>query len=196
MDLPKLLDPGTFLNLRDSFKKEILLHQEQSGSAAEQLTSLVNFINERKTGILHRAIANSDYALISELMRIGVNLHSLDEYNRTTLWYVADSPLQMENLLRIFRGDINHLDQDGQTVLFRAVWSDNIRTVKILLGHGASTAVIDDDGYDCLEWAVANYCKTVLSVLADVMPVEPAYELACQTDDKLSQRVLELYRLD
>lgn len=103
-------------------------------------------------------------------------------------WKEHPDPVSIFQLFAFFSADIDHVMQDGRTVLSRASAQGYVEVLNYLLGRGYDIECADDAGYTPLHHAAANgsfeSTRTLLwsgaNVRAKTAAGKTAFEYACQ----------------
>ncbi|WP_320035318.1 ankyrin repeat domain-containing protein [Halarcobacter sp.] len=139
--------------------------------------------------IIFDAVIENNLELIKVLVNAGADLNIIDNDNNTPLSYMVDKGLEITNqkekdsfLERLvfilkYRVDVNTIDNDGRTVIHKAVLANNIDVVEKLLTKKVDLNIKDKQGRTALhhtQWK-GNYkiARLLISAGADIN--EPDY---------------------
>lgn len=203
LELAKTLHPPTFLRFDPKYKLEVLRHAnlspvEKPGDwVPEPVKVLVDYINSNPTSELH----NASLELLLEYYRAGVSPACRSSDGTPAFWTLLRDPEILQCAITVgncgnWENWINDQNIEGQTVLFHAAWLATPDTLQILLDNGADPNIKDVNELDCFQWMVLQGRSDMLPVLAKILPVEKAYQIACDNDDSCCKRVLEPYLID
>lgn len=124
---------------------------------------------------LHYAVENRNRELIEILLKNKANPNIVDYFKKSALHYVAPGPDGHQKIFEMLLkagANIDSKDDEGKTLLFRAVKKNNPQEVSYLLSLGANPlAMVDDDP----ESTVSDKC---------LMP----YELAVMASDDYTKK--------
>eukprot|EP01029_Cantina_marsupialis_P000297 TRINITY_DN10249_c0_g1_i1.p1 TRINITY_DN10249_c0_g1~~TRINITY_DN10249_c0_g1_i1.p1 ORF type:complete len:647 (+),score=104.50 TRINITY_DN10249_c0_g1_i1:1658-3598(+) len=149
-------------------------------------------INEPRSDgrtIIYDVLIENNLDLIKVLVNAGADLNVIDRNNVTPLAYLVDKGLQITNqrekenfLERLvfvlkYRIDVNTIDEDGRTVIHKAVLANNIEVVEKLLTKKLDLNIKDKQGRTALhhtQWK-GNYKIARLLISAGADLNEPDY---------------------
>lgn len=97
---------------------------------------------------LARAVYTQNYEQALELLQVGFDPNGvLDEYEHTNLHIVAqEGDFKMMSYLVKYGGNVNAQNTDGFSVLHRAVESENLDIIDLLIDEGATVDIRDFGG--------------------------------------------------
>ena len=121
--------------------------------------------NDGKTA-LHYAVANGNLEIINLLLNRGAKINAKAKDKRTPIWMLEtdDENLVMTILrLLISKGaDVNHQNDEGESLLMLAAADDSLEGVKIFLNAGANPNLKDKDGETAIEKTSSDEIKQLL----------------------------------
>ncbi|HFB65005.1 MAG TPA: hypothetical protein ENJ60_05625 [Aeromonadales bacterium] len=143
-----------------------IVNKNQEVSLKFIQAQLANF--KRNNNGINYILLASKYGLpqvVLTLIHKGFDVNSVDDLNRSALWYAADMGNKSLVELLLANGSIvDAKDNRQQTPLFRAIIHDHLDTVALLLKHHASLKVKSKTGNTPLMVAAAGH-KKVLQLL-------------------------------
>lgn len=129
----------------------------------------VNARDQYKRTALSYAVSGEDLTLVSQLLERGANVGLVDVRGRSPLSYLANGKdcLSMCKRLVGAGADVDHQDNDGNTVMLHHAALSNTRPLRALLVAGADPHKTNRWGETCLQLA-ARYCITdMMQLLID-----------------------------
>lgn len=117
--------------------------------------SIEDFIKEGNVGKLKELLGNIDTS----------DLNSLDETGLGLIHWSSDrgNSEVLKTILSTKGIDIDLKDSEGQTALFYASSCGHKACIQLLLQHGASKEILDNDGSSCIDVAYDDDIKKLLS---------------------------------
>ncbi|CAN0492137.1 unnamed protein product [Ectocarpus sp. 12 AP-2014] len=127
----------------------------------------VNFKDPvEQISVLHEAIGGGHTQLVIDLLLVGSDLHTQDEYGGTPLHVAAVRGLDRIVSTLLLRGAFTDaLENGGSTPIIYACRSGNLFVVNTLLAAGADVTIRDVDSYSALDKAVCNGHIDVIGAL-------------------------------
>ena len=131
--------------------------QIQSMLLAHLRDANVRGYNERTS--LSYAVSGDDLTLVSHLLERGADVSLVDTKGRPPLSYLTNGEncLSICNSLVSAGADLDHEDDDGNTIMLRHAALSNTKALRVLLNKGADLHKTDRQGKTCLQLA-ARYC--------------------------------------
>ncbi|CAN0084587.1 unnamed protein product, partial [Ectocarpus sp. 6 AP-2014] len=105
--------------------------------------------------VLHEAILGGHIQLVNDLLLVGPDLDSRDEYGYTPLHLAAIRGLDRVVSTLLLQSEVytDAFDDDGVTPLMEACWFGHLSGVNTLLTAGADVTIRDNCGYSALDSA-------------------------------------------
>lgn len=127
----------------------------------------INAKDQNGNTLLHLAIMDKNIEAIRALIAKGANPYIYNkECTSIDLAMQNGAPEEVLNMLIDTRTNINNFDQDGNTLLHKAIWYNNHAAVKFLLAKGANPAIEDRRRYTALHLAILrNSSPEIVSTL-------------------------------
>lgn len=155
--------------------------------------------------ILHWATENSNAKMVSELIKNGANVNSMDSSQRTTLYQpAANGDIEITKILVKNKADVNSEDLARLTALYEAAGHGRKEVVKYLMKNGADVKRNGALKLTPLHLAVANVNKEMVDCIiendenigenietVDVFGWTPLYWAAAKNDTLMLFIVLE-----
>ncbi len=122
---------------------------------------IVQLISAQKNEFLDRNFwkKNPSIEQVNKKIELGNDPTELNQFGFDALGYALIENTNLETLkyLQSIDGnDVNKLTHDGRTYIFWATYKNNIDFVKYLINKGAKMDVIDDKGYNVINFAAAT----------------------------------------
>lgn len=167
--------------------KEVYRPRKKNTSSMPNLTTLKNEIKS--------AITTNNIDKLKKLINKKTCCMSVDDYENTPLHYACMH--KMTNAVRFLLNDdrnphvtfkvaIDQKNMYGETALHIAATQGDIKTVELLLGHGASLTSKADErtrvGQTPLQRAVAGRSLSVIHKLVAIMEEKKLYNVILQSD--------------
>ena len=145
---------ATDSNLLDYLDKILMTSVSQASIECTKLLLhkyplLINIIRENGDVALTHACRSSTNHMLKYLIECGVYIHDRVISRCLQQPGVLSKPDIVELLLP-YLSNINLQFNNNETLLSRAYYSNHIKTVQLLLDHGADTSVVDNDDTDPL----------------------------------------------
>lgn len=123
----------------------------------EVTLALLNFPIARTAdtvcGIKPLLFGVSNVSHFKNLVKAGVDIHEVDNYNNTALFIIVSSDKVSRTKFLIKNGiDINHQNRFGKTAIMTAANKTNDKQLMILLDAGANLLLKDNDGKTVLDY--------------------------------------------
>ncbi|WP_419215028.1 ankyrin repeat domain-containing protein [Wolbachia endosymbiont of Rhagoletis cingulata] len=155
--------------------------------------------------VLHWATENSSAKMVSELIKNGANVNSMDSSQRTTLYQpAANGDIEIIKILVKNKADVNAEDLARLTALYEAASHSHTEAVKILMDSGAKVKGNGALKLTPLHIAVANGDKGTVEVITqndnnigetiekvDVFGWTPSYWAAARNDTLILEILLK-----
>ncbi len=141
-------------------------HQEVSLKFIQ--TQLANY-KRNSNGINYILLASKNGLpqVVLTLIHKGFDVNSVDDLERSSLWYAADiGNKKLAEVLLANGSIVDKKDNRLQTPLFRAIIHDHIDTVSLLINHRASLYIKSKTGNTPLMVAAAGHGKVLQLILA------------------------------
>lgn len=157
-----LLDLGASINAKNK-NNETALHIASDNNDINMAYFLlknganINIIKNKK--FLHMAVEQGEIKIIRFFLKVGMDINAKTTLNGQTALHMAvgaSSNIEIVNCLLSNRADISAIDNDGETILQKAVRHGNIEIINCLLKNGADINTISENGETILQKAVAN----------------------------------------
>jgi ankyrin repeat protein len=121
---------------------------------------ITQLISAQKNEFLNRAFWKSNPSIedVNKEIKKGHNPSELNRFGFDALGYALlekTNNKTLEYLLTLEGNDVNKLTHDGRTYIFWAAYKNNLDFVKHLIDKGAKMDVIDDKGYNVINFAAA-----------------------------------------
>lgn len=102
------------------------------------IISSYNIQSLENTDII-KYILENDYHSLKTLLETGTDIEQTDKFGNTPLFISILEPdkIDITKLLIHYGADVNAVDNFGQTTLIKAIYSNNIKAVELLLENGA-----------------------------------------------------------
>ena len=151
---------ATDSNLLDYLDKILMTSVSQASIECTKLLLhkyplLINIIRENGDVALTHACRSSTNHMLKYLIECGVYIHDRVISRCLQQPGVLSKPDIVELLLP-YLSNINLQFNNNETLLSRAYYSNHMKTVQLLLDHGADTSVVDNDDTDPLCTAAAE----------------------------------------
>ncbi|QJT93942.1 ankyrin repeat domain-containing protein [Wolbachia endosymbiont of Diaphorina citri] len=118
--------------------------------------------------VLHWATENSNAKMVSELIKNGANVNSMDSSQRTTLYQpAANGDIEIIKILVKNKADVNAEDLARLTALYEAAGHGHKEVVKYLMKNGADVKRNGALKLTPLHLAVANVNKEVVDCIIE-----------------------------
>ncbi|XP_050085306.1 uncharacterized protein LOC126571089 [Anopheles aquasalis] len=155
--------PLCFLNAVASGSREIVQLLIERGAKH------VNHRDEFCQTALHLCVVRDEYEMARELIRYGAQINAKNRTGMTPLHLaVQRGTVRMVQLLLLDRKcSVDELNYQGETPLIRAVVSNNLALVKILLNNGASIERLRNSDPPVLHYLVQENHEQILDYLLE-----------------------------
>lgn len=118
--------------------------------------------------VLHWAAENSNVKMVSELIKNGANVNSMDSSQRTTLYQpAANGDIEITKILVKNKADVNAEDLARLTALYEAAGHGHKEVVKYLMKNGADVKRNGKLKLTPLHLAVANVDKAMVDCIIE-----------------------------
>ena len=119
----------------------------------------VNVRGYDKRTVLSYAVSSDDLTLVSHLLERGADVSLVDMKGRPPLSYLTNGEncLSICNRLVSAGADLDHEDDNGNTIMLRHAAMSNTRALRVLLTKGADLHKTNQRGETCLQLA-SRYC--------------------------------------
>lgn len=148
---------------------------------AELLKSLIETKNEIEETVLFKAVDTNDSNLIKFLKTTAhANVEATGRFGRTVLMKSVIYNVSLE-VIQLIGGNVNAIDDENESVLFRAVEVGNLGVVNFLLKEGARVDFVADNGITVLHNGIHSGFLDIVQCL-----VEHGANVDASDDDGIS----------
>ncbi|EQC46908.1 ankyrin repeat domain-containing protein [Bacteriovorax sp. Seq25_V] len=117
-------------------------------------------INEKLSSeetLLHKALQYRKFHISQQLVLLGADINSVDQFNRSPLHHACRSGFyEGAKLLTLIGVNLNQQDHKGRIPLMHAIKFKQMPLVKLLMSKGSDSDIEDNNGFNSLMWAVMH----------------------------------------
>jgi ankyrin repeat protein len=96
--------------------------------------------------------------LVRQLLKLGADPNRVVTFNQTAMHAALDHPSLLKVMME-YKGDVNFIAKDGESLLMHAAFFSRPEAVRVLLELGADAKLVDVSGRNALFYAMANKQK-------------------------------------
>ena len=156
---------GVSLSFRDAYGKKAVDY-----ARAPQVKKFL-FDNEHKNELIFDAVKRKNFKAVQELLSFGAKVNASDKQGTPLIHYAVMKDSMIMSMLIAQGMDVNAVDAQKETALFKAVRAKSWESMRCLVNHGADARLANAAGEKLVHIAVATKDTSIVKWSLQYVPV-------------------------